>query len=103
MAHDPAKHIIIKLDGSNDVKAFYVAGRSAAAVLKAVATKLKSVGTLQMEDGPDVAGDEEKLDAGWYIYTPGPLPEANTTTPGRDERSALSYCKPFCTAVYIGQ
>ncbi|GAQ86736.1 hypothetical protein KFL_003080070 [Klebsormidium nitens] len=82
MAHDPAKHIIIKLDGSDEVQASYDAGRSAQVVLKALATKLRRDGTLRREGGQDVAGDEKKLKAGWYIYTPV---EATATTSGAHE------------------
>lgn len=69
MAADPAKHIIIKVEGSDGVKAFYKAERSAAAVLNSLSIKLKSNGTLRSEGGPDVAGDEDKLEAGFYVYT----------------------------------
>ena len=71
MAADPLLHVVVKLQGTDDLLCFMKASTLAAHVLKACKLRFKCrEGTLQDAIGMEIVEDGTQLAAGPYFFTP---------------------------------
>ena len=71
MAAEPLLHIVVKLQGTEELLCYMKAATLAAQVFKTCKTKAKcQEGTLQDAIGMDLAEDGTELSAGVYFFTP---------------------------------
>ena len=71
MAADLLLHVVVKLQGTEDLLCFMKASTLAAHVLKACKLRFKcQEGTLQDANGMEVVDDGIQLAAGTYFFTP---------------------------------
>ena len=71
MAADPLLHVVVKLQGTEELVCYMKAATLAAQVFKTCKVRAKcQQGTLQDASGMDLAEDDAELSAGNYIFTP---------------------------------
>ena len=71
MAADPLLHVVVKLQGTEELLCYLKAATLAVQVFKTCKVKAKCLeGTLQDANGMDLVEDSSELSAGTYIFTP---------------------------------
>ena len=71
MAADPLLHVIVKLQGTQELLCYTKAATLAAQVFKICKVRAKcQEGTLQDASGMDLVEDHTELSAGIYFFTP---------------------------------
>ncbi len=71
MAADPLLHVVVKLQGTEDLLCYLKAATLAVQVFKTCKIKAKcQEGTLQDAIGMDIVEDGTALSAGTYFFTP---------------------------------
>lgn len=71
MAADPLRHIVVKLQGTEELLCYMKAAILAVQVFKTCKVKTKCLeGTLQDANGMDLVEDSSELSAGTYFFTP---------------------------------
>ena len=71
MAADPLLHIVVKLQGTEELLCYTNATTLAAQVFRMCKVRAKcQQGTLQNVSGMDLAEDDTELPAGIYFFTP---------------------------------
>ncbi len=71
MAADPLLHVVVKLQGTEELMCYMKAATVAAQVFKTCKVRAKcQEGTLQDASGMDLVEDGTELSAGTYFFTP---------------------------------
>jgi len=71
MAADPLLHVVVKLQGTEELLCYLKAATLAAQVFKTCKLRAKcQEGTLQDPSGMDIVEDGTELSAGTYFFTP---------------------------------
>ena len=74
MAADPLLHVVVKLQGTEELVCYMKAATLAAQVFKTCKVRAKCLeGTLQDANGMDLVEDSSELSAGTYFFTPAGL------------------------------
>ena len=71
MAADPLLHVVVKLQGTEELVCYMKAATLAVQVFKTCKVRAKCLeGTLQDASGLDLVEDSSELSAGTYFFTP---------------------------------
>ena len=71
MVADPLLHVVVKLQGTEELVCYMKAATQAVEVFKTCKLRAKCLeGSLQDADGMDLVEDRAELSAGTYIFTP---------------------------------
>ena len=85
MAADPLLHVVVKLQGTEELLCYVKAATLAAQVFKTCKLRAKcQEGTLQDASGMDIVEDGSELSAGTYFFAPA-------ESPGMSSISTFSY------------
>ena len=82
MAADPLRHIVVKLQGTEELVCYMKAATLAVQVFKTCKVRAKCLeGTLQDANDMDLVEDGSELSAGTYFFTPaGPTGMSSVAT-----------------------